>query len=67
LTNTDCVLQKLGPERYKYDGLVFITDCVFKWPEPPKSKQIMILRSNGKEPFPDWCRYTEDLDTFIGN
>lgn len=65
LTNPDCVLQKLGPERYKYDGLVFITDCVFKWPEPPKSKQIMILRSNGKEPFPDWCRYTEELDKIL--
>lgn len=66
-TNPDCVLQKLGPERFKYDGLVFVTDCLFEWPEPPKSKQIMILRTHGKEPFPDWCRYTDELETFVGN
>lgn len=65
-TDPDCVLRKLGPERYKYDGLIYLTDCIFNWPEPPRPRQIMILRSHGDYAFPDWCVFKEDLDTFIG-
>lgn len=66
-TDPDCVLKKLGPERFKYDGLVFLTDCVFTWPEPPKPRQIMILRTHGTAEFPDWCLFKEELDTFVAN
>lgn len=67
LTNPECVLRKLGPERYKYDGLVFLTDCKFEWDEPAKPKQIMILRTHGNAPFPKWCYYADELDNFIGD
>lgn len=65
-TNPDCVLQKLGPERFKYDGLVFVTDCEFIWNEPPRARQIMILRTGDrKHDFPQWCVYRDDLKNFI--
>ena len=67
-TNPDCVLQKLGPERFKYDGLVFVTDCEFIWNEPPRARQIMILRTGDrKHDFPQWCVYRDDLKNFINN
>ena len=65
-TNPDCVLQKLGPERFKYDGLIFLTDCMFSWKEPPRPRQIMILRTHGKYDFPDWCVFKDELENFIG-
>lgn len=65
-TDPDCVLRKLGPERYKYDGLIFLTDCIFNWSMPAKHKQIMILRTHGKHEFPAWCVYKDELETFIG-
>lgn len=66
-TNPDCVLRKLGPERYKYDGIIFLTDCIFEWRRPPRHKQIMILRTHGEHAFPDWCVYKDDLEKFIGH
>ena len=67
-TNPDCVLQKLGPERFKYDGLVFVTDCEFIWNEPPRARQIMILRTGDrKHDFPQWCVYRDELKNFINN
>lgn len=67
-TNPDCVLQKLGPERFKYDGLVFVTDCEFTWNAPPRARQIMILRTGErKHEFPQWCVYRDDLKNFINN
>ena len=66
-TNPECVMRKLGPEIKKYDGVIFLTDCIFDWKMPAYSKHIMILRTHGNAPFPSWCRYCEDLDTFIGN
>lgn len=65
-TNPDCVLQKLGPDRFKYDGLVFITDCEFSWNEPPRARQIMILRAGDRKyDFPSWCVYKDELKNFI--
>lgn len=65
-TNPDCVLQKLGPDRFKYDGLVFLTDCEFVWNEPPRPRQIMILRTGDRgHDFPDWCIYRDELKNFI--
>ena len=66
-TDPDCVLRKLGPERFKYDGLIFLTDCVFSWKRPPRHKQIMILRTHGDYEFPGWCVYKDDLEKFIGD
>lgn len=66
MTDPDCVLRKLGPERYKYDGLIFLTDCMFSWREPPRPRQIMILRTHGKYDFPDWCLFRDELESFIG-
>lgn len=66
-TDPDCVLRKLGPERFKYDGLIFLTDCIFNWRRPPRHKQIMILRTHGEHEFPEWCVYKDDLEKFIGH
>ena len=66
MTNPECVLRKLGPEVKNYDGLIFLTDCVFEWPEPACPRKIMILRTNGDHAFPEWCRFTDDLKNFIG-
>ena len=66
-TDPECVLRKLGPDRYKYDGLIFLTDCIFTWRRPPRHKQIMILRTHGEHEFPEWCVYKDDLEKFIGH
>ena len=66
-TDPECVLRKLGPERYKYDGLIFLTDCIFQWRRPPRHKQIMILRTHGEHEFPEWCVYKDELERFIGH
>jgi hypothetical protein len=66
MTNPECVLRKLGPEVKKYDGLIFLTDCIFEWPEPACPKKIMILRTNGDHAFPEWCRFTGEMNDFIG-
>ena len=66
-TDPECVLRKLGPDRYKYDGLIFLTDCIFTWRRPPRHKQIMILRTHGEQEFPEWCVYKDDLEKFIGH
>ena len=66
-TDPECVLRKLGPDRYKYDGLIFLTDRIFAWRRPPRHKQIMILRTHGEQEFPEWCVYKDDLEKFIGH
>ena len=66
MTNPECVLRKLGPEVKKYDGLIFLTDGIFEWPEPACPKKIMILRTNGDHAFPEWCRFTGEMNDFIG-
>ena len=67
LTDPECVLRKLGPDRFKYDGLIFLTDCLFNWKKPVRHKQIMILRTHGEHEFPEWCAFTDDLERFIGH
>ena len=64
-TNPECVLQKLGPERYRYDGMVFITDCEFVWREPQKPRQIMILQVGDDAAPPDWCMNVDKLDNYL--
>ena len=64
-TNPDCVMQKLGPDRYKYDGLVFITDCMFTWPEPHRPRQIMVLQVGDSAAPPDWCTNVDKLENYL--
>jgi predicted metal-dependent peptidase len=66
-TDPGCVLRKLGPELKRYDGLIFLTDCIFEWEEPACARKIMMLRTHGDHEFPAWCRYTDELRNFIGN
>lgn len=55
-TDPQCVIDKIKEENKKYDGIVFITDCYFKWVEPEIKSTVFILQTDDSGSVPEWCR-----------
>jgi len=52
-----CVLDKVRDEKLKFDGIVYITDCYFEFPNPLGKEKIFIMRTDDAAPAPDWCKW----------
>jgi len=60
-TNPQSVIDKITAEKLKFDGIIFFTDCNFKWEKPKKySKKILVVTV--ESPPPSWVRYKISLD-----
>lgn len=61
-TNPDCVIRKIEEEKARFDGLVFITDCYFKWEQPKGKHKIFILHTKDAGEPPEWCKWHLGMD-----
>lgn len=52
-----CVLDKVRDEKLKFDGIVYITDCYFEFPNPLGKEKIFILKTDDAGQAPDWCKW----------
>ena len=56
-TVPNCVIEKVRNERLKFDGIVFITDCYFEFPNPLGKEKIFIMKTDDAGQAPDWCKW----------
>lgn len=56
-TVPNCVIEKVRKERLKFDGIVFITDCYFEFPNPLGKEKIFIMKTDDAGQAPDWCKW----------
>lgn len=56
-TVPNCVIEKVRNERLKFDGIVFITDCYFEFPNPLGAEKIFIMKTDDAGQAPDWCKW----------
>lgn len=64
-TNPQCVLNRLRQTGEHYDGMIFITDCEFRWNEPNEVRKIMIIQTPGAGRVPPWCLYHTDMQAVM--
>lgn len=64
-TNPQCVIEKLENFKVKFDGIVFFTDCIFKWEEPSPKYKICIVRTDNSHEPPNWVKYSFKLKDLI--
>lgn len=55
-TNPQCVIDKINEEKLRFDGIVFITDCYFRWDKPNTKASVFILQTDDATDVPEWCR-----------
>ena len=56
-TNPQCVLDYSHEQKIKFDGIVFITDCIFAWKKPETKEHIFIMRTDDAAEAPEWCKW----------
>ena len=56
-TNPQCVLDYSHEQKIKFDGIVFITDCIFNWEKPETKENIFIMKTDNAAEAPDWCKW----------
>lgn len=57
-TDPTCVIEKITKDKLTFDGIVYITDCYFDFPQPAIKTKIFILQTDDANKVPDWCKYS---------
>lgn len=53
-TDPQCILEMMHKNKLKYDGIIVLTDCGFKWPKPKEHRNIFIIRTPEAIKAPEW-------------
>ena len=53
-TDPQCILEMMHKNKLKYDGIIVLTDCGFRWEKPKEHRNVFIIRTPEAIGAPEW-------------